>query len=41
MKTSFASLEQRIANQTRRINQGVRAGTLSQEEANPLRARLA
>lgn len=40
MKTSFASLEQRIANQTRRINQGVRAGTLTQEEAAPLRSRL-
>lgn len=40
MKTSFASLEQRIANQTRRINQGVRAGTLTQDEASGLRSRL-
>ena len=40
MKTSFASLEQRIANQTRRINQGVRAGTLTGDEASSLRSRL-
>jgi hypothetical protein len=40
MRTSFASTEQRIANQHRRINQGVRAGTLSQEEAQSLRGRL-
>ncbi len=40
MRTSFASVEQRIANQHRRINQGVRAGTLSDDEASRLRGRL-
>ncbi|MBL8951192.1 MAG: hypothetical protein JNK82_10475 [Myxococcaceae bacterium] len=40
MRTSFASTEQRIANQHRRINQGVRAGTLSEGEAQTLRGRL-
>lgn len=37
---SFASLEQRIANQQRRINEGVRSGSLTKEEASPLQARL-
>lgn len=37
---SFGHLEQRVANQERRINQGVRAGTLSNEEATSLRSRL-
>lgn len=40
MKTSFASLTQRVANQNRRINQGERAGTLTKDEAAALRARL-
>jgi len=40
MKTSLASLEQRIANQHRRVNQGVRAGTLSDAEASKLRNQL-
>lgn len=37
---TVGSLEQRVANQERRINQGVRAGTLTKEEASGLRDRL-
>ena len=37
---TIGSLEQRIANQERRINQGVKAGTLTQDEAKGLRDRL-
>lgn len=37
---SFAALEQRIANQQRRINEGVRSGSLTKEEASPLQERL-
>ena len=38
--TSFGSLEQRVANQERRINKGVQRGTLTQDEASGLRDRL-
>ncbi len=37
---TFAFLEQRLANQTRRLAQGVRARTLTKAEAAPLRQRL-
>ena len=37
---SFASLEQRIANQQRRITEGLRSGSLTKEEASPLQERL-
>lgn len=37
---TFASLEQRIANQERRINDGVRNGTLTESEASSLRSRV-
>ncbi len=38
---TFASLEQRIANQERRINEGLRSGKLTAEEAAPLQERVA
>jgi ribosomal protein S20 len=37
---TFASLEQRVANQERRINEGVRSGTLTETEATSLRQRV-
>lgn len=39
-KTSFGHFEQRVANQERRIRQGLAAGTLTQAEAAPLQQRL-
>lgn len=38
---TVASLEQRIANQERRINEGIRSGKLTAEEAAPLQERVA
>lgn len=37
---TFASLEQRVANQERRINQGVQRGTLTEAEASSLKQRV-